>query len=397
MIDYTQDDRRSDGSFRKLLDDMGAMVIINDGETILYTNAVFYDKTEYTKNDLKTLKYTDLFVADDKQIFLERSIKRAHDDCDGLPDVYFEVEILTKNGKKLYCELYPNTTRYKDKKVTLYTLIDKTKYRKTEKSLEEFFEYCPTIMYIKDNNLNYVKISKFYESIFGKSRETLIGNPLPSDRWPPKDAAEVKKEEMFVLETKSPLITEHTYFNKTYMITRFPINGDLLGGISMDITERKKMENMLKETTKKTNDLYNVLISLLNATPEMMWFYDTNFNFKFMSKSLKELKLDECLFSKKECMSIPNDIEVFDTECNVNGNDMIFEITKTPLRDENNNIIGYNGIARDVTEAKRRQNNILRKLEKLENVSIRQNRAAIDNLNRTINNFDKKLGAINGR
>lgn len=63
----------------------------------------------------------------------------------------------------------------------------------------------------------------------------------------------------------------------------------MIGGFSIDITDKIESE-------KKYQDLYDVLASMLDTLPDMLWVYDKKKEIKFANKSIeRKISQFECI------------------------------------------------------------------------------------------------------
>lgn len=381
-------ERRSNSHLNVLLDTMAAMIILNIGDDIIYANRKFLEKTGYTKEDIKTLKFSDLHPEYIKDLFLGRTIDRLNGSSD-VPTMYEEIELICKGGKRIYCEVYPDVIYYEGKKAVIYTGIDRTEQRKAEKTLNEFFDFCPFPVFIMNKDNKVVRLSKHFEEIFNKTSSEMKGMRI-EDLWGNENAGKIIAEDNIVFNTHKPHEFEKVMDGKHFITTKFPINGDLVGGFSVDITSRVETRKKLEESHKKYKELYNVLSSLLDVVPDMMWIYDKNKNITFANKALREYRLDENILETKECMVLAENEEAFIKEYNIGGNPIYVEILKQPLKDSDGNVIGCMGTVKDITDSLHVRDNIMKKLDELESETMKETKNAIESLNNTITTLTKK-------
>ncbi len=150
-------------------------------------------------------------------------------------------------------------------------VVDVTDRKKAEASLaasEErfrlFMDNSPTIAWIKDDQDRYVYFSGAYERRFGVRLADWRGK-TPADRWPPDVAAEFRKIDLTVLATGQPQQVMTSTPNPdgsscSWLSTMFPfrdVSGRAyLGGIGLDISERLKAEEALRENTVTLRSFY---------------------------------------------------------------------------------------------------------------------------------------------
>jgi PAS domain S-box-containing protein len=145
-------------------------------------------------------------------------------------------------------------------------IIDITKRKQTEELLREseeifsqFMAHSPVLVYIKDEKLRFLKMSSSFEGMFGQPINELLGKDL-FELIPPELAVSVNADDMSVLQKKVVVNAEEILNHKIYSTVKFPIQReagkpDYLGGISVDITERKKLEEEVNGLYQKEKHL----------------------------------------------------------------------------------------------------------------------------------------------
>lgn len=491
-----------------MLNTMSIMIIITHFEDILYANTAFYHTTKYTENDIKTLKISDLMTNENRNFLVERSKRRLMGDTT-LPNVYLDLEFVKKSGEIFTLNLYPGLINYEGKKCVIYSGIDTTAQRKVEKSLNGFFDYCPLPAYISDKNRRMIKCTPFYEQSLKKSALEIIGKTT-DELFDKEHAEKIKQEDDIIFTQKKHLTIDEVFGDKHYVKIKFPINGDLIGGFCIDITDRKKTEENLKklsqaieqspvsvvitnidgnieyvnpkflsltgynadevigenprilksgyqsdsiytelwetvlkgdvwvgelhnkkkngdlywesatiapiknengiithligvkeditdrkiyeESLEKTNiqlkNLYDLTSSVLDMNPNMIWVYNKHTNMKFFNKQLRDFPLDlnvletsaSLVEKEKQCIK----------SIKINDEQRYLEFKTKPLYDQEGVIIGSTGTVTDITDDYNRQNKIVEKLEKIEEISIKNANDVIKDLNKTITLLDKR-------
>ncbi len=145
------------------------------------------------------------------------------------------------------------------------TMIDITERRKGEQALMEsqrrfasFMHHLPGVAFIKDQKGRYIYYNDACAALFQTSPEELIGKS--DDRiWPAELAARFRENDATVLRTGAPLQTLEALPLPDglhhWLIHKFPITGEAdqeasIGAIGIDITERKHLEEQLRQSHK---------------------------------------------------------------------------------------------------------------------------------------------------
>lgn len=173
------------------------------------------------------------------------------------------MHLSTKSGKEVIWKF--NNTLYEDEDRGIYVLghaQDITEIKRVEQELRDsrqmfhkFINTSPAMAFMKDEEGKYAFVNKPFEELFNVKMEELEGK---TDLYflPPEVAAEVGKNDRYVLESNQTLETiemvpSHdgtVYYWNTF---KFPViaNNDkkFVGGVAFDITETKRLETELKE------------------------------------------------------------------------------------------------------------------------------------------------------
>jgi two-component system sensor histidine kinase/response regulator len=269
-----------------------------------------------------------------------------------------------------------------------------------EQSLfQSFMDKIPISVYFKDKEGRLLRVSKYYLKQKGapplNSVDDLIGK-TDFDLYTAEEAKLAQEEELRIMKTGKPIIdreeeTETNEGEKIYFLTtKAPLTdekGNIIGiiGITKEVTEKKILEGKIKERLEELgNEVVsksNLLNSLLDNIPDHIYFKDEKSRFIVASKSQAEWfkasgtkdligKTDFDYFTREhaepayrdeqEIMKTGKPIEgKVEKETHPDGRITWVSTTKIPRYDGEGNVIGTLGISRDVTENKKREEELI--------------------------------------
>lgn len=129
--------------------------------------------------------------------------------------------------------------------------------RRSERTFAAFMSHLPGVAFIKDSTGKYVYYNEASSSLFHMPPNEVIGK-MDEDIWPPEDAARHRANDKAVLESGRPVefvepVPQSDGIH-SWLIFKFPIVVDespaLVGGIGIDITERRTLEDQLTQARK---------------------------------------------------------------------------------------------------------------------------------------------------
>jgi len=314
--------------------------------------------------------------------------------------------IIKKNGEPIWVVDYRIILRDETGKITHYLgyLIDITAQKHTGDVLREseerfkiIYEYAPDCYYLRDVNGRFVDANQSAEKITGYKRAELIGKnyldlKLLSEDQIFKATSLLAKNalgqptgpEEFILNRK-----DGTHINVEISTVPVQIKGEILIlGIARDTTERKKTEELLKQSEEKfrkivelapdsivTVDLKGVITSCNSTFLERTGYSEGEIIGRnssklvnllgqsiFKNRDFKKPILTKIL-SKSE--KFPKFYEV--PWINKNGSTQISEV-HIGLMKKGRKVIGIQAIARDITERKRIEEQLIVSEEKFRNM-----------------------------
>ncbi|PSM49716.1 hypothetical protein C7Y66_07520 [Chroococcidiopsis sp. CCALA 051] len=266
----------SESRYRAVVKQTAEGICLVDIETkrILEANDAFARFLGYSPERLLQLTLYDIFAGD--RLTIDRNAQRA---LRGKNLFLGEVPHHRSNGSVAYAEVHLNSIFYGGKEVFCIVAHDVTErqqvqeaLRQSEERLQAILDNSTALIYVKDLEGKYLTINSWYGILFHLDRTEAIGK-TDYEIFPPEIAEVLRTNDRQVLETKSALdweeVLPHDDGLHTYLSVKFPLFNAAgepyaVGGISTDITERKRAEEALRSSLATNR-------ALINAIPDLMF------------------------------------------------------------------------------------------------------------------------------
>jgi len=307
------------------------------------------------------------------------------------PSVY---QFITKDGIRRFGEVRGVPLKRNGKAVAVIAVArDITRRIEMEKSLRDseekyniHFSLANDVIYSLDTQFRVMSVSPSVENALGYKPEELIGKPF-------QDLGVLDPDSMdkAVSDTLRVLSGEKIYSSIYQFITKDGVRkfGELSGvplmrdgnvvavvSVARDITERIKMENSLRESEERFRTIFESArdcIFIKNLNLEYVFVNPCMEDFFGLSTSEILALGDRDLFREEYGSSIrESDLrviggEVIEEECTklVDETPRTFHVIKVPMRDSTGSVNGLCGIARDITERKRFEEELMAKEKEL--------------------------------
>jgi diguanylate cyclase (GGDEF)-like protein/PAS domain S-box-containing protein len=312
------------------------------------------------------------------------------------PITAHDIELATKVGKKAIHEISVSLIKNKEGTITGFRGISReiTERRLAEEALRQSEEKYRTIIesindayYEADLSGKLIFFNDMFCKHLGYSQEELMGK---NSRIFQDDVNFEKTVKFYnnVYQTEIPDILEMECIRKNKTIGFYQLslalmrdnNGKKIGfrGISRDTTKRRQMESLLKQSEEK----YRTILEDMNDG-----YFEVDFSGKYIFVTETNARLikyspEELLGKNSSEYMVKEDIPVVHEAFNniyktgkpqrniiyralhKDGAIGIAELAGFPLKNEKGDIIGFRGIARDITERKQMEEQILQSEER---------------------------------
>jgi two-component system cell cycle sensor histidine kinase/response regulator CckA len=262
--------RLSEENLRRCLDDspLGICIVTVEGE-IIYVNRTILDI--YSLDDLKITPLKTFYTPESFAEYKIRKEKRKRGEY-ALSE--YEISIVRKDGEVRNLQVFRKAILWDGEKQFMVIYQDFTErkraeeaLRKSEQRLRAFLENSAVIAWLKDEQGRYVYLSENYQRRFGVHLQDWIGK-TDFDIWP-RDVAEVfRKNDLTVMASDKPLeVVEetqqpdgsHSWWLSSKFCLRDGTGNKYVGGLGVDITERKQAEEELRDTEQRLSSIYDTV------------------------------------------------------------------------------------------------------------------------------------------
>ncbi len=255
-----------------------SIIVIDLDGNIVYANESAYLSRGFTREEFLQMKVCDLVIPTLSEICMQRLKEGA-----GGRLTSFESIHLHKEGRHLHVEARGRLIDLNGSKYYVVVLRDisawvaaEQRLKETEKLLNSILEHAPMPIYSATVNGTYRLVNPAWEKVTGKQKNHVIGH-FYEELFSAGTAAAFQEVNRQIAGTGDPVVFneiavikgEKRYFHTVI----FPLRGDdgqvaAVGGISLDITQRKLAEDALRESE-------TTLRTLIEANPETFFLINT--------------------------------------------------------------------------------------------------------------------------
>ena len=275
---FSENVKNSGDIFRDITDQLPIGVIILQDGFVRYVNDALSNIIEYSKEEIRKWSNYDLFklVYQNDLLHLKEKFEQLQNMRIG-GVLKYSFRAISKSKKIKWVELNSKPILYQGEPAIYVSAIDLGEKKETEQELKEsdirlhaFMNASPDSFAILDSELNYLEIDETGLKVFGKTKEEVIGKNI-LDLNPALKGTDRYNKYLEVIKTGRPFYIDdfipHPRFGNLYLNVRTFKVGNGLGAIVRDITERRFIEQKLKESEERyrlISESANDLIAILN-------------------------------------------------------------------------------------------------------------------------------------
>ncbi|MFX1392065.1 MAG: PAS domain S-box protein [Promethearchaeota archaeon] len=265
--------KESEEKFRTMAEQSLIGIIIIQDDRVAYVNQAESNIMEYSPQEMMEWTQEDLFKHIDPDD-VSKAINRYHnrqEDKDISP--FFNYRIRTKFGKTKIVEIYTKIIELNEKPALLTYVLDVTdknqaeqKVKESEERYRNIFEKSPNAIVILDFTGKIIECNLATETIFGYSKDELIGQNYLELPFYSENMIKVLKERFQEIKKEvdlKPQELEITRKDGNIATIKTKISYIKIGeqnffqALIQDITEQKNAEKKLKESEEKYREAYN--------------------------------------------------------------------------------------------------------------------------------------------
>jgi PAS domain S-box-containing protein len=155
--------------------------------------------------------------------------------------------------------------------------------RESERRFQLFMQHLPVLAWIRDSRLRYTFVNRFYEKAFGFRAEDMLGKGV-ADFYPPETAAHFTESDLQVQRDGAPIQYVDRDPYGRWLKLKFPLpdrdGGVGVAGIGLDITERSRLEDALRESEKRFR-------GFMDHAPALAWIKDARFRYSYVNRAFE--------------------------------------------------------------------------------------------------------------
>jgi PAS domain S-box-containing protein len=370
--------KESEEKYRFLIENAGETIVVAQDERVKFINGNSFDLLGYRPEELVGKPFIDFIHKDDRKLVGERYARRLKGEE---PSNKYSFRVINRTGEIKWVQISAVRIDWRGKPATLNFLTDITESKLSEIALKAsetryrtLFESSNDILVQIDTSMKLTDINYKAEEISGYKNEELVGKSIGTlaDKFTPLSLAAMianfAKRKLGFQVRPYEVEAFDTHRNKlSFEINAVPIKdgaGKDIGEMAVlhDITERKKAEAKLKESGAKFR-------SIVENSADQIFMLDKDNRFLLINKTTADLfrrgtqeiigKTIFEVFPETTAAHFSENIKkVFETgeslsldeKMVIQGQEFYNSTKLNPVKDDEGNVTAVSGIARDITE-----------------------------------------------
>jgi len=249
--------------------------------------------------------------------------------------------------------------------------------RESEHRFSRFMQHLPGLAWIKDADGRYVYVNDAAEKAFGKTRAELVGK-TDDEVFPADTAAAFKANDRVALSSPAGISATEALVHPDgqkheSLISKFPIpaadgSASLVGGMAIDITDRRRAEEALQASEQRFRFLAEMM-------PSMAWTADPQGRITYANKRWVEycgISAEQNVHDWPEMVQHPDDrahcllewtmalhdgreFEVEVRNRRYDGTYRWFITRAVPMKDAQGRVVSWFGVTTDIHDLKEAQ------------------------------------------
>ena len=161
--------------------------------------------------------------------------------------------------------------------------------RESEEIFSQFMNYSPIYVFFKDENIKSIRLSKNYTEMLGRPISELLGKNM-DDLFPSDLAKRMVADDRRILKEGKKIEIEEELNGRFYSTIKFPIYREgksaYLAGFTVDITERKRMEEEKRRMEERSHKLVDDVFRFI---PEGVLVFSRKMELLRQNQAFREL------------------------------------------------------------------------------------------------------------
>jgi PAS domain S-box-containing protein len=295
-----------DGQYRWLVENANELILVAQDGLMRFVNQKVFDYLGYSPEELKDRPFIKYIYPEDREKVSERHLKRLKGE--NLPGVY-PFRVVDRDGKVRWMEINAVLSEWNGKPATLNYINDITERKRAEEALRESEKKLTNILNnmtdvvwsISWPDLTYNYFSPSFEKMYGRSEQEFMDNPtLYKDVTHPDDQHLTEKamkqlveegeavRECRIIKPDGTIVWVNDRSKMIYDENHQPIRVE---GVTQDITERKRAEEVLRLSNEQLTIYRHAVDSMEDYKISVV---DDNYCYRIVSSQyMKEYNLSE--------------------------------------------------------------------------------------------------------